>query len=106
MEKIRLSKLEKKCLRHIGLRLDGLPSGVDESTFSNVVRHLEHLQLVKAQYLEGGIVFSVRLSSFGQLYLTENPALHNPIPWNAITAICMMLSVLTSILALLIACSK
>lgn len=86
--------------------LGGLPRGVDEGAFYCAVVRLEVLGLVEAQYLSGGVVRACWLTEFGRLYLLEYPSLRNPIRWDIITACCMILSVLLSILALLVSCVR
>ena len=105
MERIKLSKIEKRCFRHISSGLVTLPKGVDASTFYVVVVRLEHLGLVEAQYESGGVVFSCSASDFGRIYLLVYPSLRNPIRWDIITAVCVAVSMVVSIVALFVACS-
>lgn len=106
MDRIRLSKIEKTCFRHIGLGLEGLPRGVDDGTYYCAVVRLEALGLVVAQYESGGVVYAVFLSEYGRLYLLEYPSLRNPVRWEVITACCMVVSVVLSIIALFVVCVR
>lgn len=80
MEKIRLSKNEKKVLRLVasGSRC---PATFPAHIYCDCVRSLECKGLVKGAYVEGGAVEAAWLTLDGDCYLIENPKLRNPIEW-------------------------
>ena len=74
MERVKLSKNEKKVMRCIaseGRCADSFPAEV----YSRSVRSLERKGLVKGGYIEGGEAGSARLTPDGRVFLAENPNL-------------------------------
>ena len=80
-----------------------------QSLAENARQHTRSMYLLlpsvplKANYVVGGYVWSVKLTEEGKHYLAVNPNLHNPINWNLILAI---VGVLISIIALFVSCMK
>lgn len=77
MERVKLSKNEKKVMRCIasgGRCSDSFPAKV----YSRCVRSLGWKGLVKSGYIEGGVAELARLTPDGRDYLAGNPNLTNP----------------------------
>ncbi len=107
MERIKLSKAEKKVLglisKHGVQSLDTIP----RSQVRRALRSLEEKHLIRAAWIEGGDYEAVRLTRNGKDYLIENPKLRNPIDWKwiIVTGLATIGS-LTGIAALFVVCSK
>ncbi len=107
MERISLTKDEKRVLRLVAQDGDYLPALCPESVYIGCVRSLERKGLVKGAYVEGGGVEAVRLTDEGRLLLASNPKLANPINWRwTTTTIIAVIGALSAIAALFVACSK
>lgn len=106
MERIKLSKIEKKCLlllnRHGSESLDTIA----RSQVCRALRSLESKDMVNVAWMEGGDYEAVKLSHNGRSYLIENPNLRNPIDWNKVSAIAAIVAALAAIAALFIACTR
>lgn len=102
MEKIRLSKTEKRMM--LMLSEYGAEALHDFSAFeaSIAVRSLQYKGLAKGAFIEGGLLESATISALGRSYLRQNPSLRNPINWGKVSAIA---SIIMAIIALLIGCS-
>lgn len=102
MEKIRLSKSEKRMM--LMLSEYGAEALYDFSATeaSIAVRSLQHKGLAKGAFIEEGLLESVTISALGRSYLRQNPSLRNPINWSKVSAIA---SIIMAIIALLIGCS-
>jgi len=109
MEKVLLSKSEKRFIFSLLKGQKALFSEFSPEELSVVARSLEHKGFVRVGYIEGGYVEAVRLSAYGHSYLEFNPALSNPITRGDVTFI---IGILTFILALagfilgVVACSR
>lgn len=77
MERIKLTKREKKVLR--ALQTDTFDSLSPED--KHAVFSLQSKGLVRAYYCEGGDVADARLSLKGECYMEQNPKLRNPFNW-------------------------
>ena len=78
MERVKLSKNEKKVMRCIaseGRCADSFQAEI----YSRCARSLERKGLVKGGYIEGGEAESARLTPDGRDHLAVNPNLTNPI---------------------------
>ncbi len=107
MERIKLSKAEKKVLglisKHGVQSLDTIP----RSQVRRALRSLEEKHLIRAAWIEGGDYETVRLTRNGKDYLIENPKLRNPIEWKWWIGTAIGVTTLTvAIIALCIAYSK
>lgn len=83
MERIKLTKREKRVLRTLSRQGFDALSGFD----AIVIRSLEDNGLVKGAYLEGGGVDDAKLTNMGKVYLMDNPKLRNPLDWKWVVAI-------------------
>jgi len=109
-DRIKLSKRAKTVFRLIESGHRSCPSHVLQADFNAGAMELQKKGLAFCHEEEGGDVEAVMLSDDGKLYLSENPALHNPINWTLIWtivgAIAALIGALTGFAALFIACSK
>ena len=80
MERIRLSKNEKKTLRLIASGRD-CPDSFPFHVFCGCVRSLERKGLAIGAYVEGGDVEDACLTPDGRAYMAEYPSLRNPVDW-------------------------
>lgn len=104
MKRIYLTKSEKTTLRMVAL--GHYSSEYPRLLFNASVYSLENKGLVKVAYIEGGDVYPVRMTDKGVQYLAENPQLHNPVNWNALSAAIAIISTIISLIALFVACSR
>lgn len=106
MERIRLTRNEKKVLRLTAMG-KGRPTDYPITKYNAAVRSLESRALVKAVWAEESeSPLAVNITENGTAYLIENPALRNPINWNAVSAIGALLAVIISLVAIFVACSN
>lgn len=106
MQRIRLNKGEKRCLKvlykHGTKALDTMP----RSQLRRILRSLQNKGLVKVAWIEGGDYKSIRLTRIVRDYFVENPKLYNPIDWKWWIATLLSIATLTvAIIALFIACN-
>lgn len=104
MKRINLNKQERYTFMLLVQGFESCPISYPLDIFTNSVRTLDRLGLVKAQYAEGGVVIGARLSALGKQYYAFNPKLHNPLNWTAITAVVSLLALIVSIFAIVVAC--
>lgn len=106
MERIRLTRNEKVVLRLTAMG-KGKPADYPTTRYNAAVRSLEGRALVKAVWAEETeSPLLVHITDNGTAYLTENPALRNPINWVAVGAIAGLLGFGMAIVALFVACNK
>lgn len=84
MERIKLSKNEKKVLRLLDKHGQDALDTMPRSVVRRALRRLESLSLVRVAWVEGGDFEAVMLSKDGKDYLIENPKLSNGINWKSI----------------------
>lgn len=106
MERIRLSKEEKKVLRKLKRGSSEIPDDMDNYTFVDAVVSLREKSLVKAITEYETDVIDLRLSGRGYAYLRDNPQLLNPINWTKVAAIGAIVAAIASVAALFISCTK
>lgn len=108
MERIKLTKDQKKALRNIARGVgEFVPEGMTKRSYSNTARELARLDLAKTVYEEGGVLIDAHLTSYGEDYLTFNPSLTNPVDWKfIITSVIGGLTLVGSVVTLFIACTK
>lgn len=106
MEGIKLSKDEKKVLLLVASGGD-CPDSFPAHIFAGCVRTLELRGLIKGAYAEGREAEGARLTSYGRIFLAENPKLRNPLDWKwIITTAIAVAGLITAIVFGCIACSK
>lgn len=107
MERIRLSKDEKRVLRMVVAGQCACPASFPRHTFNVVVRSLDHIGLVRAMYAEGGEVVEVKPTPEARQYLAMNPRLRNPVDWRWVVSSAIgILGLAVSIIAMLVACGR
>lgn len=107
MERIKLSKAEKKVLRLLDRHGAEALDTVARSQVRRALRSLEKKDLVMVAWVEGGDYEDACLTLDGSDYLIENPKLRNPVNWSLIIGTAIGTATLAvSILALCIACSR
>ena len=94
MERIRLTKREKRVLRTLSQQGFDALSEFDAAA----IRSLDNQGLVRGAYVEGGGVEDAVLTGYGKEYIADNPSLKNPIGWVAITAVALLVLLLCIIL--------
>ena len=103
MERIKLSKREKHVLRTLSSKDSSALTEFDVSS----IDALSSLGLVTANWKEGHELFSASLTTKGKEYLFDNPHLYNPVDvWKVVSAVASIGTLITAIIALIIACSN
>ena len=105
MERIKLSKSEKKVLRMVAGGQCVCPVEYPSHTFNAAVRSLDGKGLVRGAYEEGGNVADVMMTQNGRQYMAENPNLRNPVNWGMIATLIAAVSAIVSVIALMVACN-
>lgn len=102
MERIRLTKREKRVLRLLSDNRLDLLTEMDHPA----LHELHERGLARVVYIEGGVPEAARLTTFGKNYLAENPKLRNPIDWKWVaTTFIAAIAALAAVAALFVACS-
>ena len=102
MERIRLTKREKRVLRTLSQQGFDALSEFDAAA----IRSLDNQGLVRGAYIEGCGVEDARLTNYGKEYIADNPRLRNPIDWKwIISTFLAAVAAAAGIFALIIACS-
>lgn len=105
MERIKLTRQEKKVLKALAQYGDACKSDYPEYEFSPIIRSLQQKRLVKGAFVEGGGVETVRITNEGKSYLRNNPELKNPVDWKwVITTSVAVASAVFAAAALFVAC--
>lgn len=104
MDRIRLSRQEKKILRELKRGRSSVPDGMDNYTFFDAVVSLRDKRLVKGVTEYETDVHQLSLTAKGYAYLRDNPRLFNPINWTMI-AIGAVVAAIAGIAGLFISCS-
>lgn len=106
MERIRLSREEKKVLRHIVGNGEKQPRDTTPIMFHYCLSTLQEKGLVKfrSNYDE---ILSAKITVKGAAYLEQNPELKNPIDWKwIIQTVLIAATAVATMLALFIACGR
>lgn len=105
MERVRLTKEEKRVLRWLQRNNGGKLKQIEKLAFAPAVRSLEQKGLVRGFWSEEVGLVDAALTESGETYIFFNPRLQNPINWNKVTAIAACISAFAAVLGLLVACS-
>ena len=101
MKRIHLTKEEKAILNRFARRNIDCPEGMEHGHFLYVVFQLKKKKLVIARIVNNKILDG-KVSDVGRYYLTVNPTLKNPIPWDYILysglAVLLLISAATNII--------
>lgn len=107
MERIKLTKAEKRVLINIALQSDYLPHGYSQELYSACVALLEKKGLVRASWEEGHNIVDVHITDYAISYIEQNPKLSNPVDWKwIVTIIITSLTAVASVIALFVACNN
>ena len=105
-EKIRLSKDEKRTLRHVAENSKKLPQDITLIMFRYCLSTLREKGLVKfrSKYDE---ILAAGITIKGAAYLERNPKLRNPVDWKWVASITVgLIAAVAAIAALFVACGK
>lgn len=106
MEKIRLSRNEKKVFR---MALNGIkecPSDYPSHKFVAALKILEEKGFMKVTWVSGDIPWTFTPTKKGRAYISLNPNLTNPVDWAAITGVIGVLGFIISVIALFVSCTN
>lgn len=106
MERIRLSKTEKRIMRMLAAGMKDVPSDMPYDKYVLAANSLKAKNMVRCTILSNGKVWDISLTKAGKLYMYENPALANPVSWKAVSAITAILAFIVSIIALFVSCME
>lgn len=98
-DRIKLSKRAKMVFRLIESGHRSCPPHILQAHFNAGARELQKRGLAFC-HEEAGDVEAIRLSDDGKLYLSEHPALRNPINWTIVGAIAACITAAAAIAAL------
>lgn len=90
MERITLTKYEKKVLIALRNEIRVKPEAMIQSDFNRGARDLQDKGLVRCFEEERGDVEAVSLTDKGRAYLDDNPKLRPHIKWEAIATITLL----------------
>ncbi len=102
MERIRLSRQEKKVLRGLYKYGNKAIEDFKPREVARCIRSLQRKGLAKGAFVEGGLLEAARLTGDGEYYIRNNPKLLNPINWANISAVVAVLALFVAIAALLV----
>ena len=105
MKRLSLTKHEKEVLRILCTK-EKCPSDYPLHVFASCVQSLEVKGLAKGMWATGHILVSARLTDYGEAYIAIYPSLRNPIDWKFVSAVTAIVSLIISIIALFLACTK
>lgn len=102
MKHIKLSKQEKKVLKHLATSDTGTcPKGMSPYVFTGCVLALANRKFVWYSTEEGGVVVEAQLTRRGRAYLKENPHLRNPIDWGFISFVSSVTALIVNIMLII-----
>lgn len=104
MERIKLSKAEKKALKRIFKYGSECIKDFPPYEIARCVRSLQDKGLAKCAFIEGGELEGVTLTNAGKSYIRNNPKLKNPTDCSKVAAIAGIIAAIASITALFVAC--
>lgn len=103
VDKLYLSKQEKNLLKSVAYNVK-CNLNKDERIFA--AKKLKQKDLLRCGFIEGGDYEYIDLTSFGRIYIKNNPNLINPINWDKIAALSSLLTLIVSVVALIISLYK
>lgn len=102
MHRIKLTKEEKRVLRHLSVYGYDALRDFPQTEVDYCLDTLEQKGLVKNHRIEGGDIENAQLTRLGKSYMRCNPKLKNPINWDRVIAIATLTA---SIIAIFTACA-
>ena len=104
MERIYLSRCEKKVLRELRRGNSDIPNGMNNYAYFDAVVSLTEKRLI-ASHTNYDKVLDMRLIPKGYAYMNANPYLLNPVNWTMIAAIAACVAAVAATLALFVSCA-
>lgn len=105
MERIRLTKNEKKVLRLIADGQTACPAYIAADKYAAAIWVLEQQGLIHAAREEGGGIVDARLTEKGRSRIAADPRLCTPTDWKwVITTVIAATGAIAAIVALFVAC--
>lgn len=105
MQRIYLSRWEKRVLRHLLMGGKGKPDGMDIIAYTAAVTDLDKKGLIRAR-LNYEEVIDTRVTLRGKAYYLYNPLLLNPVNWAQVAAIAAIVAAIAATAALFVSCVK
>lgn len=105
MERIKLTKEEKKILRELNRGSTSVPDRMNNYAFFDAVVSLKDKRLVMAITEYETNVHGLKLTARGYAYLRDNQLLLNPVNWAMIAAIGAIVAAIAAVLCLFISCT-
>lgn len=102
MERIRLTKDEKKVLRHLSKGYRSMPPSIPKALHHAIAKSLKEKMFVHASLAINDKVSHIFLTERGKIYLYTYPKLFNPIPWAKIGGIISAIAGLTIIIGFIL----
>lgn len=105
MERIRLTKDEKRVLRWVALKRSGRPEGMSNDGYFEAVIGLTEKGLLVSRTNYDDVI-DARSTAKGRVYCSQNPHLHNPVDWKWLaTFIAALITAISTTLMLFVGCS-
>ena len=105
MEKLKLTKSEKRVFRLLASGFTGIPSDIPYDRYILAVRSLKDKGLVYCSFLTDDTLWVIRITEKGRFYIFENPNLKNPVDWNKIAALAAIVSAILALVTILVGCT-
>lgn len=105
MERIKLTRGEKKILRELNRGSTSVPDRMSNYAFFDAVVSLKDKRLVMAITEYETNVHGLKLTARGYAYLRDNKLLLNPVNWTMIAAIGAIVAAIAAVLGLFISCT-
>ncbi len=87
MERVRLTRDEKKIMRHIYHHYDGKPKGIDEISLGEARSSLQDKNMLKSVSLCDTEIPDWVLTDKGRAYIRKYPCLFSPFDWKSLLII-------------------
>lgn len=101
MERIRLTKEEKVLFRRFSRKDISIPEGMSEGAFNYAATGLEDKELIYTEW-KLTTLSHAGLTPKGSAYLSLNPGLRNPFPWDIIMKAATIIAAVAATAALFI----
>lgn len=110
MQRIKLSKDEKRLFRNILSEVSYWPSELTAERLAEAVSSLEDKRLIRVAWESGHVPCAAEVTERGNAYFLNNPKLTNPVDWKWIIgtgiALIAAIAATASAIILFIACSS
>lgn len=105
MERIKLTREEKKLFLNFSRRNISIPDGMTEEQFNYAVVQLSKKNLISIEMGVKGLK-AASLTHEGKAYLAVNPSLRNPFPWDITMKAATLIAAVAATTALFIGCCR